>query len=812
MKRSFKFLSVLAITVLLVGMAPAGAFAQSTAPAATNVEAAALGQWQASGPFNPVSGVYVAVAYPAMRETSAAQVTTECPIVFTGSGTKVWANEPICDPTYGDQAIHNNPPAFATPPMWTRTLPDNASVSKLLYDPETGTLFVAAGYAGVYALNAGDGTDKVAPYDSDGFARSLSLYTLSAKAELANQTVLLVADGFEGIVILKPADLTLLEWMDPNIVTPGATGNDYAYDITGGFVGGAINQDYAYVADGNGGLVVVNITGIDGSPSPLKTQPLDGDPIITTHYTGAGNVYAVMTDVAPLAYTLTFARTFSGPDEEDGRYYGPIDLYLGLTLDATAAEDIPTVKNVYIGTDTGVFQADVSDANPVTSTATPVTQPTYAIEPFYAYSRVSGEWDAQDVFAGGFIASHQAKGFSVVDGGKLLLASKTPAWDATSAIFLQKVQEVQLDTDATPEYTVESPKVTFLTGDSGTGKVSETYLSPTFADWASIAPWARDRLVDMVENGVISGRSGDVFDPTAPISRAETVTIIDRAILTKNVTGAGFFSDVASTDWFSPYILTARNSSRWISGESHYFSVASGYPDGTFRPNNPVTRAELVTFDLIAQVPNYLNDGPAFTPWAFQYNLQLFSDVQLTSWYSRYVNGATWDKRIAGYSDGTFRPDNWITRQEAATVLYTLLREQNDYINPSATARMAVTKTGVVHTVDHTGVPLQAGDYITYTITVANNGTATLTNVKVTDSLLSSLTCTVSDSAVTLPLASLAPGANLVCTGNYTLPDPLPTSPLENTAKATSAEIPGGVTSMVSVDLTTGVVTTTPTP
>ena len=66
----------------------------------------------------------------------------------------------------------------------------------------------------------------------------------------------------------------------------------------------------------------------------------------------------------------------------------------------------------------------------------------------------------------------------------------------------------------------------------------------------------------------------------------------------------------------------------------------------------------------------------------------------------------------------------------------------------------------------------KAGDVITYTVTTTNVGAATLTNVGVSDPLipqLSSWTCTVDGAAVTLPVASLAPGKSIVCKATYTI-------------------------------------------
>ena len=81
-----------------------------------------------------------------------------------------------------------------------------------------------------------------------------------------------------------------------------------------------------------------------------------------------------------------------------------------------------------------------------------------------------------------------------------------------------------------------------------------------------------------------------------------------------------------------------------------------GFTDGTFRPNEPVTRA---------QFAKMLNNAIGIKNSAEP----KFSDVTRTAWYYDEVGKAVCAQYIAGYNDGTFRPDANITRQEAAVML-----------------------------------------------------------------------------------------------------------------------------------------------
>jgi len=94
--------------------------------------------------------------------------------------------------------------------------------------------------------------------------------------------------------------------------------------------------------------------------------------------------------------------------------------------------------------------------------------------------------------------------------------------------------------------------------------------------------------------------------------------------------------------------------------------LACGYPDGTFRPDSPVTRAEFVT--LLNRVFGYANlvAEKVNSPVTFR-------DVAATDWFAGEIATAAAVGYLSGYSDGTIKPQNQITRQEVAAVLARIL-------------------------------------------------------------------------------------------------------------------------------------------
>jgi len=86
-------------------------------------------------------------------------------------------------------------------------------------------------------------------------------------------------------------------------------------------------------------------------------------------------------------------------------------------------------------------------------------------------------------------------------------------------------------------------------------------------------------------------------------------------------------------------------------------NLAKGFEDGTFRPDQPVTRAEFVAFmNRVFEMPDRSEI--------------IFSDTPAGSWYLEDMQRVYATGAISGFPDGTFRPSQHITRQEAAVMLY----------------------------------------------------------------------------------------------------------------------------------------------
>ena len=151
----------------------------------------------------------------------------------------------------------------------------------------------------------------------------------------------------------------------------------------------------------------------------------------------------------------------------------------------------------------------------------------------------------------------------------------------------------------------------------------------------------------------IFGYDDGTFRPENDMTRAEAAAIFARLVSDKKdekISGNSTFADVSSKDWFAKEV-----------GYLEKYNIIKGYEDNTFRPNDAVTRAEFVTM-------------------AVRY-YGLFNEVKKTGYTVNYtdLNSGYWAygdiayaKNIGwlnGYADGTFKGDNNITRAEVVTVV-----------------------------------------------------------------------------------------------------------------------------------------------
>lgn len=158
--------------------------------------------------------------------------------------------------------------------------------------------------------------------------------------------------------------------------------------------------------------------------------------------------------------------------------------------------------------------------------------------------------------------------------------------------------------------------------------------------------WALESILYLRARGIISGFADGTFQPNGKVTRAQLAAMLVRAKgLKVNPEAKPEFRDVPSRHWAYKEIAAAKAE-----------GIISGYPDGTFAPNQPVTREQIAvmiarTFSAESTLPD-----------------QGFTDIR-QSWAKESIITLAKAGIIGGYPDNTFAPKKSATRAEVSIIL-----------------------------------------------------------------------------------------------------------------------------------------------
>ncbi len=214
--------------------------------------------------------------------------------------------------------------------------------------------------------------------------------------------------------------------------------------------------------------------------------------------------------------------------------------------------------------------------------------------------------------------------------------------------------------------------------------------------------WGYTPIEYLAANGIVSGYADHTFRPYSNATRGQFAKMIVVAAGWPIITPARpDFADVPPQNPFYGVIETAYRE-----------GVISGYADGTFRPNNEITRGQISKIISLAEGWSL---APPPTPD--------FTDVPPENPFYPFVEAVATRGVASGYADGTFRPYNDATRAQLSKMLYNaiLLRP-----TPTATATPTLTPTVTpTATATPSPSPTVTGTPPTATSTVTATATAT---------------------------------------------------------------------------------------
>ena len=267
-----------------------------------------------------------------------------------------------------------------------------------------------------------------------------------------------------------------------------------------------------------------------------------------------------------------------------------------------------------------------------------------------------------------------------------------PADQVSQAITLKYVKdEWAIDDDGTVYYTVAcedtsteptpTPTPTPDPGDDNNPPYIPPYIPPVDPDDSGVS----DLLNTDDHIQYLFGYPEGTFGPENNMTRAEVAQMFYNLLLDQDVTITKTFDDVPANAWYAKAVNTLAS-----------LGVVSGVGNGDFEPERSITRAEFTSIAM-----KFAEGKTGGT--------NIFSDVKSTDWFYRAVVNSTQYGWIHGYGDGTFRPNNPITRVEVTAIVNNMLGREADvdfvtehYDELNHFSDLAVSHWGYYHIVEAT--------------------------------------------------------------------------------------------------------------
>jgi len=196
-------------------------------------------------------------------------------------------------------------------------------------------------------------------------------------------------------------------------------------------------------------------------------------------------------------------------------------------------------------------------------------------------------------------------------------------------------------------------------GDEPQSDIYVQHIIDDGSGWSDIgvSDWSFSYIDVLVKMGAINGYGDGSFKPEGYVTRAEFAKMVVLALDIQDNSSSGA-SAVKAKDidghWAAQYIE-----------KTGVAGTIKGYPDGTFRPDAKITRAEAATIIYRTKGLRAMASS------------QEFSDVPVGHWAFQSIDGARKLGVVAGYGDGTFRPSGNATRAEAAKMIYMVININN---------------------------------------------------------------------------------------------------------------------------------------
>ncbi|MFD1358998.1 S-layer homology domain-containing protein [Fictibacillus halophilus] len=162
--------------------------------------------------------------------------------------------------------------------------------------------------------------------------------------------------------------------------------------------------------------------------------------------------------------------------------------------------------------------------------------------------------------------------------------------------------------------------------------------------------WAYTPITNLSKKGVMNGYEYSQFKPVKSVTRAEAAKMVANALNLDSSSSYSKFKDVSTSFWGVESINAVKEA-----------GIINGYPDGTFKPNQEMTRDEIA--ELISKTFVLADKGTENS----------FPDVKEGYWAYDSIQRLSENNIASGFEDNTFKPLNETSRAEFSTFLYRAL-------------------------------------------------------------------------------------------------------------------------------------------
>ncbi len=281
---------------------------------------------------------------------------------------------------------------------------------------------------------------------------------------------------------------------------------------------------------------------------------------------------------------------------------------------------------------------------------------------FSFYNSVAGNNDTSSCIVNWYVASHPASDFTMLG-----TFGKNIYFDTTflnKYVYFEVIPVCPMTGFSGETMRSSVFKITYednYTSNNGPFHLPKLHTSDKsvyFEDTAS--HWAQDTINILASGGIINGKSNSRFAPDEPITRGEFAKLLGTAFSVKSEYDFSQFDDINRTNWFYSHVCAL-----------NIYGIVNGTSPSKFSPYNNIRREDAVV--MLMRIYEKLDEKSlASGQTTFADNSDI-SPYALSSTVTAQRAGI-----IFGNDKGFFKPDSYITRAEAAVLLYRMITVLSD--------------------------------------------------------------------------------------------------------------------------------------